>query len=154
LSWKLEDIMTPKIMKGHSLLDAIHLTKVVQIHLKNGLNSSDQEFIEAAETAIKNKPDDWVILYELGERYPDVGRYADALTVARQCVKLRPKDIKSVFLLATTYNLLTRAWWTKESADVANRERGVSGSQKIDPELAKAELIKAELTLEMAAHKP
>jgi len=52
--------------------------------------------------------------------------------------------------LATAYNLLTRAGWTKEQAEEGNNMLGLTGHGRIDPDLAKAEITKADLSLDTA----
>ncbi len=133
-----------------SLIDGYRLARMVGDQLKDRTNYTIEEFIKAAEQAIKKNPDDWVTLYTLGTKYPDIGKYAESIKILGRSVKLRPKDIRSVYALATSYNLLTRASWTKEQADERNAKFGLTGFNKIDPELANQELEKAGLKLETA----
>ena len=133
-----------------SVIDGYRLARTVGDQLKDRTNYTIEEFIEAAEQAIKKNSDDWVTLYALGTKYPDIGKYAESIKILGRCVELRPKDIRSVYALATSYNLLTRAAWTKKQADERNAKFGLTGFTKIDPDLAKEELDRAGLTLETA----
>jgi tetratricopeptide (TPR) repeat protein len=140
--------MANNIEGALSFIDGYKLAQAVGNHLSDRQKYTTEEFIEIAEKALKKSPDEWVILYALGTKYLDVGRYVDSVKVLGQSVKQRPKDIRSVYALATAYNMLTRAWWTKEDAENRNTRYGLTGYNKIDPDLAKQELEKAGLTLE------
>ena len=88
------------------------MARTVGRHLKDRVNFTTQEFIEAAEKAIVDHPNEWVIFYTLGDNYMDKGQYARALQACKRCVELRPNDIRSAYALATAYNVLTRATWS------------------------------------------
>ncbi len=133
-----------------SLIDGYRLARKVGDHLKDSTKYTIEEFIQVAEQATKKYPGDWVTLYALGTKYPDIGKYTESIKILGRCVELRPKDIRSVCALATSYNLLTRASWTEEQADERNAKFGLTGFNRIDPEQAKEELKKAGLTLETA----
>jgi tetratricopeptide (TPR) repeat protein len=143
--------MANNIIGKLSLIDGYRLARTVGDRLKDRTNYTPEEFVDAAEEAIKEFPDDWVTLYSLGDKYQDLGRYADSVRVLGHSVEVRPKDIRSAYALATAYNLLTRAGWTKEQASEANVRMRLTGYNRIDPELAKKELDKASLTLDTAA---
>lgn len=143
--------MANNIQSGLSLIDGFRLARNVGRHLKDGLNYTAEEFIAIAENALRTNPKEWVVLYGLGDKYQEVGRFADSIKVLGECVEIRPKDIRATFLLATGYNLLTRAVWTQEDAEKRNVEMRLTGYDRIDPEHAKNELKKANLSLETAA---
>jgi tetratricopeptide (TPR) repeat protein len=134
-----------------SLKDGFRLARTVGQHLEDRSNYTVEEFISLAEKAIEKHPDEWVVLYSLGDKYQEVGRYVDSIKVLGRSVEIRPKDIRTVYALATAYNLLTHASLTKEQAGKGNQMMGLTGYNKIDPELSKAELSKAGLTLDTAA---
>ena len=143
--------MANNIEGALSLIDGFKLAQAVGNHLRDRQNYTAEEFIEIAEKALEKTPNEWVVLYALGTKYLDVGRYVDSIKVLGQSVEQRPKDIRAVYALATAYNMLARAGWTKEQASEANAKLGLTGYNKIDTELAKEELEKAGLTLETAA---
>ncbi|MCI0552735.1 MAG: hypothetical protein L0287_17430 [Anaerolineae bacterium] len=142
--------MANNIEGALSLIDGYKLAQAVGNHLSDRQNYTAEEFIEIAEKAIEKAPNEWVVLYALGTKYLDVGRYVESVKILGRSVEIRPKDIRAVYALATAYNMLTRAWWTKEDAEKRNMRFGLTGYDKIDPELAKEELKKADLTLETA----
>jgi tetratricopeptide (TPR) repeat protein len=59
------------------------------------------------------------ILYSLADKYHETGYYAEALRATQKCVDLRPNDIRSTYALATSYNILSRAAWTKIENEIA-----------------------------------
>jgi tetratricopeptide (TPR) repeat protein len=148
---KPEDILASNIQGKLSLKDGFRLARTVGQYLEDQSNYTAEEFISVAEKAIRKHPDEWVILFSLGDKYQEIGRYVDSIKVLGRSVELRPKDLRSVYALTTAYNLLTRAGWTREQADRANLRIGLTGYNRIDPELANEELAKAGLTLETAA---
>ena len=143
--------MANNIEGALSLIDGYKLTQAVGNHLSDRQNYTAQEFIEIAEKAIEKSPNEWVLLYAVGTKYFDVGRYVDSIKVLGRSVEQRSKDIRSVYALATAYNMLTRAGWTKEQASEANATMGLNGYNRIDPDLAKKELDETGLTLDTAA---
>ena len=91
-----------------SLTDGMILARTVGRHLANRQTYSPQEFIQAAEKAAKEQPDEWVIWFTLGDKYQAAGMYVQSLQACKRCVELRPKDVRSAYALATAYNILTR----------------------------------------------
>jgi len=142
--------MANNIEGALSFIDGYKLAQAVGNHLSDRQNYTTEEFIEIAEKAIEKAPKEWVVLYALGTKYLDAGKYDDSIKVLGRSVEQRPKDIRSVYALATAYNMLTRAWWPKEEAEKRNMRLGLNGYDKIDPEHAKEELKRADLTLETA----
>jgi tetratricopeptide (TPR) repeat protein len=137
-----------------SLADGHRLARTVGRNLRNAAHYTTVEFIEAAEKAAGQHPKEWVVFYALGDKYQQVGRYVDALRACKRCVELRPNDIRSVYALATAYNLLTRAEWAgkEEMVPILDAMRDIAGERDlIDPSLSQAELDKTGLIVETAA---
>ena len=57
---------------------------------------------------------EWILYYALADKYQELGYYTEGLKAAQKCVEIRPNDIRSVYALATCYNLITRAAWSDE----------------------------------------
>lgn len=141
----------PKITRW-SLLDGFRLARTIGRNLTDPTQYTVEEFIAAAEAAVEQHPNEWVVFYTLGDKYQEVGRYVDALRVCKRCVELRPKDVRSVYALATAYNLLTRATWSEKEMEAANiLEEIVGTTDTLDPALAQAGLDQAGLVVETAA---
>ena len=133
---------------GWSPIDGFRLARTVGKYLSNRSNYKTEEFIKAAEIALKKYPKEWVIYFSLGDKYQSIGRYADSLALLIKCVELRHDDVRSTYALATAYNILTRASWSQQEADVANTMFGLTGNQRIDPKLVEIEMKKAGLTIQ------
>jgi len=97
-----------------SMKDKHRLARTVGRHLKDRAGYTALEFVAAAEKAAEEHPDEWTVFWTLGDKYLQMGRYADALRASRRCIELRPADIRSVYARATAYNMLTRAAWSAE----------------------------------------
>ena len=155
------------ITKG-SLKDGFRLARTVGRHLTDRENYTSQEFIEAAESAIKEHPREWIIFYMLGSEYMESGQYARALQACKRSVELRPKDLRSAYALATAYNVLTRANWSDlETAGVNVLKKmlsdpeaaGLNGLRKwlgpvpdvLDPGVSQKELDEMGMVIETAA---
>ena len=84
--------------------------------------------------------------------YQKLGYYAQALQATQKCVEIRPNDIRSVYALATSYNILTRAAWT-ENEEQISRVLGllVGDIDKIDKGYSQAGLDHTGLAVETAA---
>lgn len=133
------------------ITDGFRLARTVGKELNNPSNYSPEEFIEAAKRALKKHPNEWVIYYALADKYHQLGHYAEALKTTEKCVKIRPNDIRSACLLATSYNLLTRAAWTDEEEETAKKEDMMMGGQDtIDKKLSQKALNELGFTLEKA----
>ena len=52
---------------------------------------------------------EWILYYALADKYQELGYYTEGLKAAQKCVEIRPNDIRSVYALASCYNLITRA---------------------------------------------
>jgi len=139
----------PKIIHW-GFTDGHRLARTVGRHLRNPAQYTAEEFIAAAEKAAQEYPSEWVIFYSLGDKYQQVGRYADALRVCNRCVELKPNDIRSAYALATAYNVLTRAAWAGKELPYELKARFSKMGDLFDPELAKSELDKTGLDVETA----
>lgn len=121
-------------------------------HLDDPLNYTPQEFVEAAEKAIKEYPNEWIVFYIAADYYAQLGRYLDALRALERCVQLKPDEIRSAYALATTYNLFTRAEWVgNPEVEAYFAWIGRTTGDVTDLAVAKSELAKSGLLIEMAA---
>jgi tetratricopeptide (TPR) repeat protein len=135
-----------------SLIDGFRLARTVGRNLANPSQYTTEEFITAAEESAERHPGEWVVFYALGDKYQEMGHYNDALRACKRCVELRPNDIRSVYALATAYNLLTRADWSQIEMGIGDVLKEMSGRNDIlDPEMAQAGLDQAGLAIETAA---
>ena len=62
---------------------------------------------------------EWILYYALADKYQELGYYTEGLKAAQKCVEIRPNDIRSVYALATCYNLITRAACSNGEQEVA-----------------------------------
>ncbi|MDA1330509.1 MAG: tetratricopeptide repeat protein [Chloroflexi bacterium] len=135
--------------------DGFRLAQTVGKFLENPAKYTDEEFISAAELACLKHPSEWVIYYQLGDKYMDIGRLVDALAACQKCVELSPKEIRSTYALATAYNMLTRAGLTDEHQNALNALSSYYGEKAmrgpIDKEHYVKELEKAGLSVETVA---
>ena len=132
--------------------DGMRLAKTVGKELQNPANYTLEEFITAAECALEKYPDEWVIYYSLGDKYQQLGYYAEGLRVTQKCVKLRPKDIRSVYALATSYNMLTRSAWSEDEKKAAQvLQLLIKNTDKFDEKYSQAGLDRTGLAIETAA---
>lgn len=134
------------------LSDGLRLAQTVGKELDDPSKYTTEEFIFAAERALKKYPDEWVIYYTLGDKYQQMGYYAEGLKATQKCVEIRPDDIRSVYALATSYNILTRASWSKEENTVAKIFRAlINDIDKADKKYSQAGLDHTGLVVETAA---
>ncbi len=135
-------------ISGWSLFDGVRMARTVGRNLADRTNYTTEELIAAAESASQEHPSEWVVFYVLADKCSEVGRYADSLRACKRCVELRPKDLRSVYALATAYNLLTRAEWSgSDKYESLLSEMG----ETVPPDRAATELDEAGLTIEEAA---
>lgn len=134
------------------LTDGFRLAQTVGKELGNISDPTPEEFIAAAERAKKKSPNEWVIHYMLADKYQQLGYYTEALLATQKCVEIRPKDIRSVYAHATSYNLITRAAWSDEENEVARLfELLFDNKGPIDKRLSQGAIDRTGLTLETAA---
>ena len=136
-----------------SLRDGNRMARTVGRHLKDRVNFTPEEFIEAAEKAAVDHPNEWVIFYTLGDNYMEKGQYARALQACKRCVEVRPKDIRSAYALATAYNVLTRATWSDLEAAGVEALRQAIGPLPVllDRDISRSELDEMGMMAETAA---
>jgi tetratricopeptide (TPR) repeat protein len=134
------------------LTDGFRLAQTVGKELDNAPNATPEEFVAAAERAKKKYPGEWVIYYTLADKYQQLGYYPEALLATQKCVEIRPKDIRSVYALATSYNLITRAAWSDKEDEVASLLELFFGDKgPIDKRLSQGAIDRTGLTVETAA---
>lgn len=134
------------------LTDGFRLAQTVRKELGNVSDPSPEEFIAAAERAKKRYPNEWVIHYMLADKYQQLGYYTEALLATQKCVDIRPKDIRSVYAHATSYNLITRAAWSDEENEVARLlEVLFDNKGPMDKKLSQGAIDRTGLTVETAA---
>ncbi len=132
--------------------DGFRLAQTVGKELNNPSQYSPEEFIVAAERALKKFPNEWAIYYVLADNYQKLGYYAEALKSTQKCVELKPKDIRSVYALATSYNLLTRAGWSEKEDQMSKVIKILfADTDKIDKKYSQAGLDHTGLAVETAA---
>lgn len=106
----------------------------------------------AAERAKLQYPNEWLIFYALADKYQQLGFYTEALKATQKCVELKPKDIRSVYALATSYNLITRATWSDKEQETAQLLKLMLGNaDQLDRRLSQGTLDRTGLTVETAA---
>jgi len=135
------------------LTDGMKLARTVGRHLSDRQTYSPQEFIEAAEKAAREQPNEWVIWFTLGDKYQATGQYVQSLQACKRCVELRPNDIRSAYALATAYNILTRASWTTIEPHITALTAflGTQGIDKFSPRQSELALAEADMVIDTAA---
>lgn len=137
-----------------SLTERVRIARTIGKFVDNVNRCTPQELLIAAEKAAAGFPSEWVVFYLLGDLYQSEGRYAASLRACRQCVDIRPNEIRSVYALATAYNLLTRAEWPtphEPGALAALDELARTLGDRFDSVLSQAGLAQAEMVVETAA---
>jgi tetratricopeptide (TPR) repeat protein len=99
--------------------DANQLARTLGPYLPDPLHSTIEQFVSAAELAASRHPDEWVLFYQLADKYQSLGLFSRSLQAAKRCMDLRPADIRSAYALATAYNILTRAEWAGIEGDIS-----------------------------------
>jgi tetratricopeptide (TPR) repeat protein len=134
------------------ITDGFRLAQTVGKELTDPSRYATEEFITAAESALQKHPNEWVIYYSLGDKYQQMGYYANGLESTKKCVEIRPNDIRSVYALATSYNILTRAAWSEKENEAANVYKAIIGDiDKFDKRYSQAGLDRIGLAVETAA---
>ena len=136
----------------YTLIERNRVARTIIRRLDDPLRYTREEFIQAAEQAMKEYPDEWIVFYIAGDYYAQMGRYTDSLRAVKRCVELRPNEIRSAYALASAYNMFTRAEWVDSpEIEAALAEFELITGQVSDPSTAKRELDKAGLLMETAA---
>ena len=134
------------------MTDGMRLAQTVGKELNNSSRYTTEEFVAAAERAIKKHPDEWVIYFTLGDKYQEHGYYTEGLKATQRCVQIKPNDIRSTYALATSYNLITRAAWSEDEEEAARLVGLLLGGQdQMDKRLAQGAVDRTGLTVETAA---
>lgn len=134
------------------LSNGFRLAQTVGKELNDPSRYTTDEFIAAAERALKKYPNEWVIYYSLGDKYQQMGYYAEGLKATQKCVEIRPDDIRSVYALATSYNILTRAAWSeKEDAAATVLKALINDIDQFEKRYSQAGLDHIGLAVETAA---
>jgi tetratricopeptide (TPR) repeat protein len=134
------------------ITDGMRLAKTLRGELNDPSNYTTEEFLAAGERALKKYPNEWVIHFVLADKYQEMGYYAEGLREAQRCVEIRPNDIRSVYTLATSYNLLTRAAWSDEENQAAKIFSVlVRDIDKVDKRVSQAGLDRTGLAIETCA---
>ena len=134
------------------LKDGNRLARTVGKELQNPAKYTPQEFIEAANRALKKYPNEWAIYYSLADNYQKLGFHAEALMATQKCVEIRPRDIRSIYALATSYNMFTLAAWSDKEDEIFQLFKNTTSfSDKIDKKYSQAGLDHTGLVIETAA---
>jgi len=132
--------------------DGIRLARILRKELNDPTNYTTEEFLAAGVRALKKYPNEWVIHYVLCDKCQAIGYYAEGLREAQKCVEIRPNDIRSVYALATSYNLLTRAAWSEQENQAAQIFRILANDiDKVDKRVSQAGLDRTGLAIETCA---
>jgi len=135
------------------ITDGFRLAQTVGKELPDPSRYTPEEFIAAAERAKRKFPNDWGICYMLADKYQQLGYYTEGLLNTQKCVEIRPTDIRSVYALATSYNLITRAAWSEKEEEAAKLFSLILGKSQetVDKKLAQGSVDRTGLAVETAA---
>ena len=134
------------------ITDGFRLAQTVGKELSDPSRYTLDQFVAAAERALRKYPDEWVIFYTLADKYQQLGNYTEALKTTRKCVEIQPNDIRSVYALATSYNLITRATWSDREDEIAKLlTMFFSNDDQLDKKLSQEALSQTGLAIETAA---
>ena len=67
------------------------------------MSTEEEMAIAAAESAVKEQPNDPELLRQLGWAYFEARRFNDAIVAARRALELRPNDARSYQLIGRAY---------------------------------------------------
>lgn len=128
-------------------------------------HESIQEAIKLLEAKVKLKPKKFVFRLALSDFYLSLGNYVKAIQAFKQCCRLRPRDSRSVYGLASAYRKLTEAKYLEHPNIEEIREsvlskiftesamRSMSILVSFDPMKSQKALEELELTINQAAEK-
>jgi hypothetical protein len=134
--------------------DGMRLARTVRPFLSNHLQYTPQEFVQAAEKAAVQHPNEWVVFYSAADKYMAIGQYARALQCAKRATELRPNDIRSAYALATAYNVITRGEWESrkdELAPILSLLMPLAGPDLFDPTRSRTEMEEMGMVVDTAA---
>lgn len=143
-----EGFLTAKLFKGLVYIDSQQQSSIDNI--------PTSVIIQKLESVIEQEPKNWLALYCLGDWYSRDKRYAEAIKVLKKAYRIRPKDPRSAYALASTYRVLTRARF--EGMDLreifpSSQFRMISQEGNFDPAASAREIKALGLTIEEAAEK-
>lgn len=104
----------------------------------------------------KRNPNDWLVLYLLGDWYNRAKRYQDSINILKKAYRIRPKDPRSTFALATAYRVLTRARYEdmdREEIFSSSDDEEISRTIDFDPIASAKALDELNITVDEAAEK-
>lgn len=134
------------------ITDRIRFGQTAGKELDDPTRYTKEEFIAACERALKKYPNEWIIHYTLADKYQQMGYYAEGLRETQKCVEIRPNDLRSVYALATSYNILTRAVWSEQENQAARVFEELAGIMfDIDKRISQAGLDHTGLAIETCA---
>ena len=133
--------------------DAEQLARALGPYLPDPVHSTLSQFVNAAELAAARHPNEWVLFYQLADKYQALGLFSRSLQAAKRCVDLEPGDIRSAYALATAYNVLTRAEWIGVEQEVLQLLPMLLGSydSSFGPSQSKTEIEEMGMVLDTAA---
>jgi len=138
----------------YSFSERLKLTKISKYLDSLPQTATLEEHIKATKQAIKKHPDDWVLHYFLADQLQDAWQYADAMPICQKIIDLKPNDVRSPYILATNYNMLTRANITQTTVTPEQWEmnqRYINSKQLPDPDTCNSELTKLGIDVQTAA---
>jgi hypothetical protein len=113
--------------------------------------------VRALENELTKKPREWVLWFALSDLQSSLGDYSMSVRAAQVCYKLKPRDPRSAYGLATALRMLTYAIFVGHPG-VTSTQRALASSglytanyETFDPNRSKEELEKLNLTLDEAA---
>ncbi len=120
-----------------------------------GSREAIQATINALETALEKNPNEWVFWYVIGEYYMVNEEFAKCVQATRKCFELKPKDLRSIYAMATVYYTITHAKdvGDTERIEVAKELKRMSPDWAYNPEKSQEALDEIGLTAEQAAIK-
>ncbi len=129
---------------------------------------SPDKVIAHIEPLLSKEPKNWQLKYVLGDWYMRDRRYVDGLRVLSEAYRLRPKDPRSTYALATAYRVLARAnldgidvasffspeyWSQLREADPQLYKLMWAGLSDYDPTASADELERLKMTVDEVAQR-
>jgi tetratricopeptide (TPR) repeat protein len=135
-----------------SISDRLKLLKVAK-YVDNFQTASNEELIVAFKKAILEYPDEWLFYYFLGDKLQNIGAYAEAMHCCEKALKLKPNDVRTAYSIATCFNVLWRASFTKEEMQKVKAyiEAIIPMGDIFDPAVSQRELGKLGIDIQTAA---
>ena len=134
----------------YSFSERLKLTKISRYLDGPPQTATLDDHITATKRAIEKHPDEWVLYYFLADRLQDAWQYAEAVPICQKIVDLKPNDVRSPYILATNYNMLTNAAYTPEQWN-SLAQQYIDTKQIADPDTCRSELTKLGIDIQTAA---